>query len=606
MGHPVDDVHCAPTIIENLHEHIINSGGDFSPLSSLLVLMPMGAKLSDSIVESLVSHNVNVKTTYGSTETGPVLRTIPHTKDNPSCYKFRNLYPDNDKIQMEEVGEGLYECIIYKGFGLAAELWDSKSNNEPYRTNDLFLQDPPGSGYYFLQGRRDDVLVHSNGSMTSAGALQLDVEAASPIINKVLAVGQSKICVCLLIEVVEGTDRKSNKTLRRVWQAVEGVNPKYPQHSRVLQNMMYIIPEGISLPVTPKGNVKRNEALKMFAKEIDTLYLGLESDQSIKVLTDEEVSLSTYLLKAISTLARVPRAEIQETTDFYAIGIDSVAALQLRKALSSRVGPVSLGAIFEHPSVEKLVSFLGTKEKSIDEDTHISFIHRVIEKYSSDFLDWPASDRSPVERKHQEVILLTGASGSLGTALLEALLAAPTVSKIYALIRGPNTQKKLEKSLALRGLDAESILANGKIKILKYSMTDPLLGLDVDTYHHLSKVVTIVLHNAWRVDFNQVVECFEKDCLRGELSTIAFAVRNLTLSTGTMSLLRFCQAGNPKVFAFTSSVSTCLGDGATADNIPESPIGNDPSMAMRTGYAQSKYIGINSHFLYIHGVLTVG
>lgn len=61
-----------------------------------------------------------------------------------------------------------------------------------------------------------------------------------------------------------------------------------------------------------------------------------------------------------------------------------------------------------------------------------------------------------------------------------------------------------------------------------------------------------------------------------------------------MSLLRFCQAGRPKRLAFTSSISTCMGAGHTAATVPETPIGGDPTVALGTGYAQSKYIGKSS------------
>jgi thioester reductase-like protein len=59
-----------------------------------------------------------------------------------------------------------------------------------------------------------------------------------------------------------------------------------------------------------------------------------------------------------------------------------------------------------------------------------------------------------------------------------------------------------------------------------------------------------------------------------------------------MSLLRFCQTGRPKTLVFTSSISTCMGEGRKSPTIPEEPIGSDPSVALSTGYAQSKYIGM--------------
>lgn len=61
---------------------------------------------------------------------------------------------------------------------------------------------------------------------------------------------------------------------------------------------------------------------------------------------------------------------------------------------------------------------------------------------------------------------------------------------------------------------------------------------------------------------------------------------------GTLNLLRFAHLKTKKVFAFTSSVSTNMGKSAIGKSIPESPMEQDPTLALETGYAQSKFIGI--------------
>lgn len=68
----------------------------------------------------------------------------------------------------------------------------------------------------------------------------------------------------------------------------------------------------------------------------------------------------------------------------------------------------------------------------------------------------------------------------------------------------------------------------------------------------------------------------------------------LIKNTDTMSLLRLCHAGRPKTLAFTSSVSTCMGPGQTSHSVPEEPVGSDPTVALSSGYAQSKYIGTST------------
>jgi len=518
MGHPVDCVHCAPTLIENMYEYISENGGDFTPLTSLKVLQPGGAALSDSILTALVSAGVNVKTTYGSTEIGPPLRPIPHTRENPKCYSFRNLYPDNRFLKMEEVGKGVYECIVYKGFEFAAELWEGKNPDEPYRTNDLFLQDPPGSGFYTLQGRKDDILVHSNGENTSAGPLQLDIQSSSKMIHKVLALGHSKPCVALLVEANQGYDVEDEGTRNGVWEAVQHANARYPSHSQVLRHMIYFLPTRKSLPVTPKGNVRRKEAESLYASEIASLY---NTDPvSSKFSSSQQQPLESYLRKLLSTLSKTPESEIQSHTSFYTLGIDSRLALPLRTSLSTYLQrTVSLSSIFENPSISQLVDFLtpSPTSNSAAKPTAIEITKRIIADLEAEFQSWPQSTQKKTQRSGKETVLLTGASGSLGTALLQTLSSSPKIEKIYAMVRGPNHVAKLAKSLESRGINTSILNENGKIEVVNFSMADPLLGLDIGKYAEIASNVTWVMGNAWKMDFNVGVEDFVGDCLRSKL-----------------------------------------------------------------------------------------
>lgn len=519
VGHPVECVHCAPTLIETMYEYIVENGADFSPLASLRILQPGGAVLSESIIKDLTDHGVNVKTTYGSTEIGPPLRSIPHTRTNPKCYSFRNLYPDNPLLKMEPVGEGLYECVVYKGFDLAADLWQGKPDNEPYRTNDLFIQDPPGSGFFVLLGRRDDTLVHTNGENTSAGSLQLDVQNSSKVISKALALGHSLPGVSLLIQVHESYDPTSISTKQEIWQAVQKVNSGYPAHSQITQSMIYILPKGSTLPTTPKGNVKRKEAERIYSCEISRLYSDDILPHTISATC--QGTLSEYLRDLFATISKKDTSDITGRTTLYELGIDSRLALTIRKALATRLKKsVSLSTIFENPSVAQLTSVFDTESYSpgpVQARTSTKqTIERIISDLESEIQTWtPPLSFNKCPLAQGETVLLTGSTGFLGTSLLETLSSSPSVHTIYAMVRGLDHYEKLRASLESRGLDTKILKEGGKIKVLNFSMQDSLLGLDIDTYHSLAASVTLVVQNAWKMDFNMGVEEFEGDCIRG-------------------------------------------------------------------------------------------
>lgn len=105
----------------------------------------------------------------------------------------------------------------------------------------------------------------------------------------------------------------------------------------------------------------------------------------------------------------------------------------------------------------------------------------------------------------QLVILLTGSTGSLGSYILDSLVANSKVVRIYCLNRGPRSLERQQKSQDAKGL---SPLASNKIVCLDADLSKPLFGLPVDQYKALLRETTNVIHNAWQVDFNLSVDSF--------------------------------------------------------------------------------------------------
>jgi hypothetical protein len=331
----------------------------------------------------------------------------------------------------------------------------------------------------------------------------------------VVAVGHLRPCVGLLVEL---HPEHFQYSLEQVWEVVQAVNERYPKHSQIMRSMIRILPPGSTLPVTPKGNVKRKEAERLYATEIEGLY----ADDILPPQTNGNGQpLSEFLRNLLASLSNLPVSEITDYSSFYDLGIDSRLALSLRTSLSFHLSrPVSLSMIFENPSITKLVTALTPKTNGpmngvTDTKPSSEVTNQILARLTQELASWPARDTSKTWAKAEnDVILLTGASGSLGTALLEILSASPRIGKIYAMVRGPDNDAKLRASLQKRGLGTEML--DGKVEVLNFSMQDPLVGLDVDVYAKLAEEVTIVVQNAWKMDFNLGVEEFESDCLRSE------------------------------------------------------------------------------------------
>ncbi len=228
-----------------------------------------------------------------------------------------------------------------------------------------------------------------------------------------------------------------------------------------------------------------------------------------------------------------------EATTFHEIGINSLLALSLRSSLSSHLGrKIALNTIYENPSISALVSALtpnlrtrDASAEATERNTNINsesdLTLRILSNLISEFQTWPEREyikENGIEQNRKEVVLLTGATGSLGSSLLQNLASNANISKIYTLIRGSDPVTKLRTSFLRRGMDLSTIDTDlrrgreGKIEILNFNMQEPFLGLKEEEYGKLEREVSTIIHAAWKMDFNMPVEGFVDDCLRCELS----------------------------------------------------------------------------------------
>jgi thioester reductase-like protein len=207
----------------------------------------------------------------------------------------------------------------------------------------------------------------------------------------------------------------------------------------------------------------------------------------------------------------------------------------------------------------------------------------MFDRYAADL---PISVRIPEPRGTDQklAVLLTGATGSLGSYILDSLLANPRIARVYCLNRGPDSYQRQQDSMAAKGL---APLDDERIEILEANLSEPYFGLPLSKYRTLLSEVTTVIHNAWRVDFNLSLESFDKN--------VASVRRFIDFSARS----RF----GASVF-FVSSVGTVgnwVGDDATPSEAVASSstiqcayaperILNDWSAPQAMGYAQSKFV----------------
>ncbi|KAL9619500.1 MAG: hypothetical protein Q9160_005863 [Pyrenula sp. 1 TL-2023] len=118
-----------------------------------------------------------------------------------------------------------------------------------------------------------------------------------------------------------------------------------------------------------------------------------------------------------------------------------------------------------------------------------------------------ASIRAP---KLGAVVLVTGATGSLGSHIVQKLAEDRTVAQVVCVNRRSSVpvNKRQQEAFLTRGIDLTPG-ARAKLRILETDTSQPQLGLPPHEYSWLVQNITHLVHNAWPMSGTRPVAGFE-------------------------------------------------------------------------------------------------
>lgn len=537
-----------PILLEGMVPYLTQKQ-DFTSMRRLKYAIFGGAPLKKETGLWFQKHQINVRNTMGGTEMGLVMTSS--LANNGDWFSIRPFVVDSNGLpycKFESIGNDFYHLYLPGDYPQLA-LGVANRPDGGYSTNDLFRMVDDGYDYV---GRLDDLLVHENGEKTNP----IPIEAClrqSPFVKQAVVLGHQRECTAALVELDmdHAIQHDPQEILKGVHAAVEQANKECPDHSRLLPQMVRILPLNQSLPCTDKGTIKRKILLETYQSTIETLYNNLSSAP-----TNDTVDFLTQAVSDVLGLSLV----VEPKRSLFDLGLNSLTAVQLRHILVKRFGPLPQNFLYRYPSVSAIHDFLSQKttENSSQVQTQL-LAHSYIERARSEF--------SVVTKKstRKETVLLTGATGSLGSFLLRDLLQDSRVKKIYCPVRGSN---RLKEAFSSRYLDP-SLLETDRLEILNIRLNEPLLGLSHKRYQELKEGVDVVQHCAWLLDFNRDLQHYDQACIAPFYNLIRFAYRE-----------------KPMHFYFVSSVSAS----ARLSHIKEEPLPLDAGVCMPMGYAQSKFV----------------
>lgn len=288
--------------------------------------------------------------------------------------------------QWEPFIDGVYELIGKPG-------WPSKSlSNRPdgsYATKDLWAQHPTDPNKWKYYGRRDDILVLSNGEKANPVTLELHVRE-NPYVKEVAVCGSQRAHLGMLVIPCEkAAGMGQNEIIETIWKSIEQENKQMPAYARISKEMIAILPVDQDFPKTDKGTTIRAAFYAKFADRIEQLYQDFEVQNTREGLELSEVELKEFIKKELIEVLMLDNPSgLQDETDFFSLGLDSLGATQIRAKIVREIktgGKASQNIVFEQPTLAKLAGYLYRLRAGENEVVYsqIDLLKALIEKYSN-------------------------------------------------------------------------------------------------------------------------------------------------------------------------------------------------------------------------------
>ncbi|KAJ7089503.1 putative aminoadipate reductase [Mycena crocata] len=589
---------------------------DVAYLKTLKLMIYSGGPLPHRTGDFFFSHGVNIVPLYGATEFGGVT-LIKRSQADMRAGEWSWLeFSKRTNIRWVPQGDGTFECQ----FLTVPETHQVAIENLPdvkgYSTKDLFEKHPTKPDLYRM-GYRDTeaakwsfwlfwavfshfhpffgIFVMANGEKTVPGPRE-DAMMASPSITGAVMFGRERNQVGVLVEPspqhkLDPKDKKQLAEFRNsIWPVVEESNESAPAFARIYKEMIMVTQPSRPMLRTPKGTVMKKATIALYKKDIDALYDAIEASGNAASEIEPPVSWSAQDIEPwLRTHASLLADKDIREGDLFAQGFDSLNATFLRHRMvgmlnnstdsdaNAAASKISQNFVYAHPSIGDLASALTTLVRG---DTKIlnggetAVIEEMIAKFSHG-LDQPIVPATSSSLPGGAVVLLTGSTGGLGSHILKILLGLAGVERVYAFNRwGRTSASERQKNAFIdHALDA-ALLSSTKLVYLEGDTSTSDLGLPVDVRTTLRDSVTVIIHNAWTLDFNRNLSSFEPH-VKG--------TRNL------IDLARQSPNASRVRFLFTSSISSAQGWDVKPGPFPEE-LQLDASVAVGNGYGESKYV----------------
>lgn len=538
----------------------------------------------------VVASRIRLMNQFGASELGLTPNLLSKVNRSPEDWKYVQFHPKLGLV-LRHSTDGMHELYAVRDPELK-ELQPTFTifpEAQEYASRDLFVRHPSKEKQHLWkwQARADDVIVFLNGEKTNPNSMEQHIVARNPDISAALVVGAQRFQAALLVEpVTNGKDLSPTERagfIERIWPTIEEANADAPSHAQVMKSHILFTNPQKPMLRAGKGTVQRSGTLKSYAAEIDTLYKDADTMSAdvdapnIFTLGDLDKGLVSKKIRH-SVLDSAGWESLDDSDNFFTLGMNSLQALMLvRKLKQTFATPnLALSTIYTNPDVESLsgaiirLSDQTKASQTANEEKRIETRQALIEEYRGK-IDQLISHPGTRVDHDREVVLLTGSTGALGSYCLDSLLRNPAVARVVCLNRAYDSLSLQLKRNVARGLPDPRTLGK-ELSFFTADFAQERLGLSIEVFDALLADTTLLIHNAWPMNFNLSLQAF-----RPQLDGLVRLLDMMSRSQRSPYLL------------LISSISSVMFHRSTSSKIPETLITSD-SAPGPNGYADSKYV----------------
>lgn len=260
-------------------------------------------------------------------------------------------------LRFEERFPGVFELICLDG-------WPSKvMSNRPdgsYATKDLFIKHPTLEAYKYY-ARLDDTIPLVNGEKVNPLDLEGRVRQHSAVAEAIVF-GSGKASIGLVvIRAPESASLSDEELIDDIWPSVEKAHEAMPAYGQLSRSMVRVLQADTQYSRTDKGTFIRQAFYREFSSLIEEAYEAEDAMTGSLILSEAE--MKAFIKEQLLQLLTIKdQGDLTNDADFFALGMDSLQASQLRsiivRTINTNGHKLGMNVAFENPSIDLLARCL--------------------------------------------------------------------------------------------------------------------------------------------------------------------------------------------------------------------------------------------------------